>query len=353
MSKLRACPVLLLLLLAFAAIGRAQEESRFRVATYNVENLFDTIPSPYHDDSEFLPDAAKAWHGGRYWKKLGMLSRAIAAIGDVRPAALVALCEVEGDTVLAHLTRRTSLARLGYGYAVTHSADERGLNVALLYQPELFRPISCAALRVPHRAGKERPTRDVLHVSGQCHTGDTLDVFVCHFPSRRGGARLTDPYRRRAAETVRRAADSLQAVRGRCNIIIMGDFNAYYPERCIAETLGAVPAQEVHAAGGAFLRENLYLLTHGLKSDGGIGGTYKYKGEWQTLDQIIVSGTLLCPAPGHLSTSPAACRLCAFPFLLKNDKSGNPAPYRTYLGTFYQGGYSDHLPVALDFFENN
>ena len=273
MSKLRACPVLLLLLLAFAAIGRAQEESRFRVATYNVENLFDTIPSPYHDDSEFLPDAAKAWHGGRYWKKLGMLARAIAAIGDVRPAALVALCEVEGDTVLTHLTRRTSLARLGYEYTVTHSADERGLNVALLYQPELFRPISWAALRVPHRAGKERPTRDGLHVSGQCPTGATLDVFVCHFPSRRGGTRLTDPYRRRAAETVRCAVDSLLAVRGRCNIIIMGDFNAYYPERCIAETLGAFPAQEVHAAGGAFLRENLYLLTHGLKSDGGIGGT--------------------------------------------------------------------------------
>lgn len=351
MSKLRPCLVLLLLLLAFAAIGRAQEESRFRVATYNVENLFDTIPSPRHGDSEFLPAAERAWHSGRYWKKLGMLARAIAAIGDVRPAALVALCEVEGDTVLTHLTRRTALARLGYEYAVTHSADERGMNVALLYQPELFRPLSVASLRVPYRAGKERPTRDVLHVAGRCLTGDTLDVFVCHFPSRRGGTRLTDPYRRRAAETVRRAADSLLDVRGRHNIIIMGDFNAYYPERCIAETLGAIPAQEVHAAGGAFLRENLYILTHGLKADCGIGGTYKYKGEWQTLDQIIVSGTLLSPAPGHLFTAPAACRLCAFPFLLKNDRSGTPAPYRTYLGMFYQGGYSDHLPVALDFFE--
>lgn len=350
MSKLRPCFVLLLLL-AFAAIGRAQEESRFRVATYNVESLFDTIPSPRHGDSEFLPAAERAWHGGRYWKKLGMLARAIAAIGDVRPAALVALCEVEGDTVLTHLTRRTALARLGYEYAVTHSADERGMNVALLYQPELFRLLSVASLRVPYRAGKERPTRDVLHVAGLCLTGDTLDVFVCHFPSRRGGTRLTDPYRRRAAETVRRAADSLLDVRGRHNIIIMGDFNAYYPERCIAETLGAIPVQEVHATGGAFLRENLYLLTHGLKADGGIGGTYKYKGEWQTLDQIIVSGTLLSPAPGHLFTASAACRLCAFPFLLKNDRSGTPAPYRTYLGTFYQGGYSDHLPVALDFFD--
>ena len=351
MNKLRPCLVLLLLLLAFAAIGRAQEESRFRVATYNVENLFDTIPSPRHGDNEFLPAAERAWHSGRYWKKLGMLARAIAAIGDVRPAALVALCEVEGDTVLTHLTRRTALARLGYGYVVTHSADERGMNVALLYQPELFRPLSVASLRVPYRADKERPTRDVLHVAGRCLTGDTLDVFVCHYPSRRGGTRLTDPYRRRAAVTVRRAADSLLDVRGRHNIIIMGDFNAYYPERCIAETLGAIPAQEVQGAGGPFLRENLYLLTHGLKADGGIGGTYKYKGEWQTLDQIIVSGTLLSAAPGHLYTKPAACRLCAFPFLLKNDRSGTPAPYRTYLGTFYQGGYSDHLPIALDFFE--
>ena len=48
--------------------------------------------------------------------------------------ALVALCEVENDSVLRDLTRYSVLREAGYRYVITHSPDERGINVALLYQ---------------------------------------------------------------------------------------------------------------------------------------------------------------------------------------------------------------------------
>ena len=155
------------------AVG-AQE--RFRIMEYNVENLFDTIPDPEKNDRDFLPSGNQHWTSGRYWSKQGLLARVIAGAGGDSPIELVGLVEVENDTVLAHLTRRTSLARLGYDFLITNGPDERGIDVALLYQPNRFRPICREDLRVQLGEGI-RPTRDVLFVEGLLPTLDTLSVF--------------------------------------------------------------------------------------------------------------------------------------------------------------------------------
>ena len=71
---------------------------------------------------------------------------------------------------------------------MTDSPDLRGIDVALLYQRDLFKLLSFPFCL--YSALKQfRPTRDLLHVSGLLLTGDTLDVFVCHLPSRSGGAK--------------------------------------------------------------------------------------------------------------------------------------------------------------------
>ena len=86
----------------------------------------------------------------------------------------------------------------------------------------------------------------------------------------------------------------------------------------------------------------------------GIKGTYKFQGEWNQLDQMIVNGVLLAKQDEddhRLRTTTQSCKLVDFDFLLQNDKNGDGVhPYRTYLGPYYQGGYSDHLPVILDFY---
>ena len=80
-------------------------------------------------------------------------------------------------------------------------------------------------------------------------------------------------------------------------------------------------------------------------------GTIKYKGLWNTFDQFIVSGTLL--TGGSVYSYPKI-HILSNKFLLQEDKKYyGYQPFRTYNGRHYEGGYSDHLPVYLDFFSTD
>ena len=142
------------------------QSARFRALEWNVENLYDTLHDVGFDDREFLPNAERRWNTPRYFHKQSSLAKTILAAGGLQPVDLVALCEVENDSVMHFLCRRTRLARLGYEYLVTHSADRRGIDVALLYQPETFALLHSETYRVPYDSLRERPTRDLLHAAG-------------------------------------------------------------------------------------------------------------------------------------------------------------------------------------------
>lgn len=338
--------IVLLAAALLSARVRAQGH-RFRIMEYNVENLYDTCRAAGHDDREFLPTSERRWNSWRYWRKLGQLCRTIAAVGGDAPVALVGLCEVENDSVLRDLTQRTLLRRLGYRYLVSHSRDVRGMNVALLYLPELFLPVSRDSLRIPYDSRRERPTRDILHVAGELQTGDTLDVFLCHLPSRRGGSSLTAGYWRRAARLLRSRVDSLAACRRRFSVVILGDFNDEPRDHSLRTELAATPppADSARTDYGA---RRLYVLSARLKAAGGVAGTYKFRGRWNRLDQFIVNGPLLHPA-APLRTAEAHCRIFTAPFLIEADPTnGGVKLNRTYLGPAYHGGLSDHLPLVLD-----
>ena len=345
-----------MLLLALTASGQARRDTaRFRIMSYNVENLFDCRHDTLKEDREFLPDAIRHWNYTKYRKKLNDIARVITAVGQWEAPALVALCEVENDTVIRDLTRYSALREAGYRYLMTHSPDLRGIDVALLYQRHLFKPVAHRSISVPPPGKDSRPTRDILHVSGLLLNLDTLDVFVCHFPSRSEGARETEPYRLRAARLVRQAADSLLHVRQRPQILIMGDFNDYPHNKSIRQVLGAQLLPE-NTGGNAdssavAAQPDPYGLYHLLAHQAARRkhfGSYKYRGEWGLLDHIIVSGTLLLPdAPCHTRGGD----VFAPDFLLAPDKKyGDRQPFRTYYGMKYQGGYSDHLPVWADFY---
>ena len=111
------------------------------------------------------------------------MARVITAVGEWNPPALVGLCEVENDSVLRDLTRRSPLKELSYRYVMTSSPDLRGIDVALLYQRDLFKLLSFRSIPIPSFK-HHRPTRDLLHVSGLLLTGDTLDVMPSAFPVR-------------------------------------------------------------------------------------------------------------------------------------------------------------------------
>ncbi|MBR1733313.1 MAG: endonuclease/exonuclease/phosphatase family protein, partial [Alloprevotella sp.] len=309
-----------------------------------VENLFDTVHDAGHDDYEFLPASPRRWESRRYWAKLGRLARLLAACGGDRPADLVALCEVENDSVLADLTRRTYLGALGYEFLITRSADMRGIDVALLYQPLRFRTLHTDHLRPPQPAGQsdERPLRDALHVAGLLPTGDTLDVFVCHLPSRAGGWRQTQPRRVRAATALRASIDSVMHCRRIPMIVVAGDFNDELRRRPLRTAL------QIADMRGGIRPECLYDLAPCATDARKVGGTYKFRNIWYTLDHILVSGTLL-QAEASLRTGPGDCRIAAFPFQLEAGADGRLKPRRTYIGPHYRGGFSEHLTLVVDF----
>jgi endonuclease/exonuclease/phosphatase family metal-dependent hydrolase len=331
----------LILLVSIQLIAQKKEKQNFKIMWYNVENFFDCIPDSLSNDTEFLPAGLRAWNYSKYQKKQSNIARVITAIGGWDVPALVGLCEVESDKCLSDLTLYSGLKNFRYNYIHHDSPDPRGIDVALLYQPQQFKPLQDQAIKINFPFAPESRTRDILFVSGIVPTGDTLHVFVCHFPSRLGGEIASQDKRKFVASVIRIKVDSLFTANSRSKIVIMGDFNDYPTSPGIVDVLKASPLSN------PVLASNLYNLMYNLQTEG--KGTNKYKGEWGILDQIIISGGLLNPSGSFFTTQDGA-HIYDAPFLLSTDQAYlGKQPFRTYAGLKYQDGYSDHLPVYADF----
>lgn len=384
------------LLWGCAGLGGIRAQVPFRLMAYNVENLFDTRPDMLADDREFLPDAPRRWTPARYWNKLNDVARVIAAVGQEVLPAVVALCEVENDSVLHDLTCRSPLRTAGYRYVMTASADHRGIDVAMLYQPGLFRLLATRSIRIPSVRAGFAPTRDILYVAGRVPSGDTLHVFVCHLPSRVGGSRRSRRHRALAAATLQEALDSVWRLDTAARIVVAGDFNATPGDVLFRRQLRVRPAlrdgealpptarsrreesfapataAERHAPGrersrrtarkrsvafGAELAQSSLAactLYQTIPSDRASRrapvGSYRYRGEWSYLDHVLVSDALLDTLATFACRLPVRLNVADFPYLLEGDVTyGGKRPRRTYQGPVYRGGVSDHLPVFLDF----
>lgn len=334
--------LLILLSIPFFFV-QAQNQPPFRVVFWNTENFFDTRHDSLKNDREFLPHSLRHWSYYRYKKKIDNAARTLVAVGEWNFPALIGLCEVENDTVMRDLTLYSPLKEADYRYVMTHSPDQRGINVALLYQRNRFKLLAYSSIPVGDFEN-HRPTRDILHVSGLLLTGDTLDVLVAHLPSRSGGAHQSEPYRLFAAQKLKNTADSLMCVRRSAKLIIMGDFNDYPTNKSVKQVLKALSPE-----GNPDPKQLYHLLARKAKNPN--FGSYKYQGEWGLLDHLIVSGALL-DAYGTLFTEEKKANVSRLPFLLiKDEKYGGMQPFRTYIGIKYQGGYSDHLPVYVDLIE--
>jgi len=293
----------------------------------NCENLFDCRHDSLKQDMEFTPDGARKWTQRKYWNKIDNIVKTLMAAGEhggewTMPD-MVALCEIENDSVARDLVRRSMLRTLGYEYAITDSPDVRGIDVALLWHPGSFQMIGKSSLRV-EPLDDMRSTRDILYVSGLVRGGDTLHVFVVHAPSRYGGRKRTEPHRMAVVKRLEQALDSLRAAAATPKIIVAGDFNDYADS----------PPLSLLSAGGMF------NVSAGAAGGNGAKASYKYKGEWRSIDHILISSGMRPQAE--------SCAVCDAPFLLEDDERyGGVKPRRTSNGYRYQNGYSDHLPLVL------
>jgi hypothetical protein len=183
-------------------------------------------------------------------------------------------------------------------------------------------------------------TRDILYAKLLLNKGDTLHLFINHWPSRLGDYQETAKKRNFVASILRSAVDSIVSADRRPFILIMGDFNDG-PEDVSLE--GVLSAKSGLDPGDTNTLVNLmWNKMHRLNE-----GTHKYRGEWNILDQFIVSGWLL--SGECINTSGDDAHIYRPQFLMeKDEKYLGEKPARTYSGPKYLGGFSDHLPVCLD-----
>lgn len=321
--------------------AQKREKQNFKIMCYNVENFFDCVHDSLTNDREFLPTGVRGWNSTKYEKKQANIAKVITAIGGWEAPALVGLCEVESNKCLYDLTHYSGLKKFRYKYLHYDSPDPRGIDVALLYQPDLFKPVRNQAIRISFPNAPESKTRDVLFVTGQIPTGDLLYVFICHLPSRLDGVIESESKRKFVASVIRVKVDSLFSTNTHPYIVIMGDFNDFPTNSSLTDVLKAKPVS------GSIIPHQLYNLMYKLQEEG--KGSNKHLGEWGMLDQMIVSGSLF-DSSGSLYTSLNDVHLFDASFLLENDRAYlGKQPFRTYVGMKYHDGFSDHLPVYTDF----
>ena len=307
---------------------------------YNVENLFDTFDDSLKNDEDFLPESNHFWNNHKYYTKLNHIYKVITAVGGWNPPAIIGLCEIENRKVIDDLINNTPLVKHEYQVIHKESPDRRGIDVGFLYRQDLFKPISNSFIPINFPNNPENKTRDILYVKGITNKLDTLHIFINHWPSRWGGQLESEDRRLFVASVLRSKVDSIFNQNTNSNIIITGDFNDYPNNKSIIKVLSANQNFDV------IKPNSLYNLSAYLYKTKNIG-THKYQGEWDVLDQFIVSGNLL-NSENNMYTSKTDVHILNKDFLLEPDDSYYGfKPNRTYIGYKYNGGFSDHLPTYL------
>ena len=309
-----------------------QNNQAYTIAFYNLENLFDTKDDPNTLDDDFTPKGKKNWNNYRYKNKIRKLGNVIAQLGVKRSyhtPAIVGVVEVENQQVLNDLVNSKSLKKHNYGTVHYDSPDERGIDVALLYKKELFEVLHSETypLFLENEKGDRDYTRDVLLVKGKLN-GELIHILVNHWPSRRSGEDISEEKRIKAAELNSFIVKKITTENQHAKIIIMGDFNDD-PENISVKK---------HLVNDTFYNPMERLINTGK-------GTLNYKKTWHLFDQIIFSKNFFNIEKEKHTFKYAEVFDKHFLKEWKGKYKGNP--FRTYIGKWYQGGFSDHFPVYV------
>jgi len=290
-----------------------------RIAFYNVENLFDTIDGP-NKDEEFLPGAKKQWNAEKYAEKIEHINKVMCELNN---PMIMGFCEIENIGVLNDIISENKGLK---NYSTVHydSQDARGIDAGLIYNTKKVKVMEKGFIRFVLPGQTEASSRDIVWAKFRLKK-EEFYVMVNHWPSRRGGAEKSEPKRVKAAKSARKFIDSLLTIDASTKIILMGDLNDYLSNKSVQLIIEKLDPKITSAS-------NKY------------GGTHSYQGEWNVLDHILISKG--CYDEGLLFSSDKGTILTS-EYLLSTYK-GNIVPYRTYGGSKYLGGYSDHLPIYIE-----
>ncbi len=340
--KIKSICFLVLTLLISVNLFAQDNERKFKIHTlafYNLENLFDTINNVNKNDEASPIMEIKFNRSGIYRQKIRNMAKVISEIGyevTKRPPSIIGICEVENRKVVEDLISNEKLENHNYGIVHYESPDDRGIDVGLIFNKDVFvvkNSNSHDVFITGNNSNKRRNTRDQLVVSGLLD-GDLIHIIVNHWPSR--GADETK--RIAAAEVNNLIIDSIRNIHNNAKIITMGDFNDDPFDKSIKKVLGA--KKEIKDVG----KNDLYNPFEKILVENGIG-TNAYRDKWQLFDQIILSREFLKKDYQDYQLYKAG--VFNKSFLINKKGKFKGYPYRSFSYGTFTGGYSDHLPPYI------
>lgn len=333
----------LLMLSVFFAIFA---QKPYMVVFYNLENFFDTINDPETRDDEFTPDGSRKWNTVKYNKKLNNMERVLFDIASVQKTypAVIGVSEVETRGVLEDIVSTPKLAPANYRIVHYDSPDRRGIDVGFLYRPDIFKLEGSAEIPFKMPGQPNFLTRGFVTMWGTIDD-EPFFFLVSHWPSRLGGKEASSPKREAAGRAIRMIKDSVLKNNPSTKVVIMGDLNDDATDKSIVDPdcLGA-KAKVKDLQTGDFYNPFIDVFKAGM-------GTLAYQDSWNLFDNIIVSENLVNDKEGLRLKKSDGSKYNGYifrrPYMVQQSGQYRGYPLRTFVGTNFQDGFSDHFPVYI------
>ena len=290
------------------------------IGYWNVENLFDIFDDPTKNDEEFSIGGRKNVTQEIYDLKIKQSAEVLTDLN----VDVLGLSEVENAIVLEDL----NFAYKERNYKIIHfdSPDERGIDNALLYDPNYFKVITSRP--IPNTLPGGDKTRDILYVKGK-YADELIHLFVNHWPSNYGGREKSIPKRAATAQLLVREISPILSLDPSAEIILVGDFN---------EDPDEMNVQSLKTIGLSSLMEPMLGMPK--------KGTYVYRGEDLFYDQVIIHESLRDQEGLALVSN--STYILDLPKYRQQEGNYKHFPYRFWAGNNLLGGYSDHLAIRIE-----
>lgn len=305
------------------------------ISFYNVENLFTPDPPPVH---KLDPTASglNNWDERKYQNKLFKIAHVFQLMqeSEGKLPLFIGVSEIQGDKPLQDLL---ALEPFSNNFGIVHyeSMDERGVDVALIYDKTKIEILSSEPISYFFTVEKQDydyydTTRDVLYCKVK-YENAVIHVFVLHLPSKREKD-VNKPKRDYILADLNTKVKNL-IVSEKESVIILGDFNENPDEENLSNFLYDDEHNKI------LMNPFLDLYKSGNFS------TYHYK-SGLLFDQMILSTNFL---QQNFPLAFKESKVFNHEKLRSWDKKFSDRPFRTFAGTRYLGGYSDHFPILTVF----
>jgi hypothetical protein len=319
--------------------------ANYYLAWWNLENLFDEEHSPRRTDKlkRVLGTSIVGWTPALRDRKIDQLASIIAKLnGGVGPD-LMGMCEIENEFVVTALRDAVKSRLPGRDYVIAHfdTKDERGIDIAFMFDPTLF--AAPADERFQHIVMRRTATREIFQVNFKTlHRNRTWSIFGNHWPSRSGGQMESAGYRAIAGETLAYFHERAWEVHGNTTpALAMGDFNDEPFDLSLVQYALSTREHRKVLNGTSPRFWNMMWPAMGARI-----GSFYFENFSNLLDQFLVDRNMLRSAAPIAAILDSA-EIVRFPEMVHIGDYPGPIAFGGMGKPINTNGYSDHFPIGM------